>query len=285
MTARILSGEVVADAAKVRYRARVEALRERGVSVGLGTILVGDDGPSANYVAMKHRDCEEVGIRSVHRHLPANVTLEDVLRVVDEFNADPEVDAYLVQLPLPNGIDEERVLTAVDPSKDVDGLHPLNLGKLVMGKDGPLPCTPAGIIELLDAYEIPVEGRHVVIVGRGLTVGRPLALMLSSNRPGCNAAVTVVHSRVPDLGRIVSLGDIVVSAAGSPALITGSMIRPGAVVIGAGTSWEGRRLVSDLAEDVAEIAGAITPRLGGVGPMTRSMLLHNVLSAAERAAS
>jgi methylenetetrahydrofolate dehydrogenase (NADP+)/methenyltetrahydrofolate cyclohydrolase len=206
------------------------------------------------------------------------VEVEDVIR---RFNADPQVNAYLVQVPLPDGLDEERALMAVDPVKDVDGLHPVNLGRLVMGTPGPLPCTPAGIVELLHAYDVPVEGRHVVIIGRGLTIGRPLALLLAMKRPGCNAAVTVVHTGVDDLASLVRSADIVVSAAGRAGLVTPDMIKPGAAVVSAGTTWEGKKLLPDVQEEVAEVAGWITPRLGGVGPMTRAMLLRNAVRAAE----
>src|ERR1019366_7551894 len=201
---------------------------------------------------------------------------------VERFNADPAVDAYLVQLPLPGHLDEERILLAVDPEKDVDGLHPINLGRLVMGKPGPLPCTPAGIVELLAANSVEVEGRHVVIVGRGLTIGRPLALLMALRRPGCNAAVTVVHTGVEKLAELVRSADVIVSAAGRAGLVTRDMVKPGAAVVGAGTSWSGKRLLSDVADDVSEVAGWITPRLGGVGPMTRAMLLRNAVLAAEK---
>jgi methylenetetrahydrofolate dehydrogenase (NADP+)/methenyltetrahydrofolate cyclohydrolase len=263
---------------------RVARLRSAGVTVGLGTILVGDDGPSARYVAMKHADCEEVGITSAHAHLPSDVSQAELDATIAGFNADPAVHAYLVQLPLPDGLDEERTLLAVDPDKDVDGLHPVNLGRLVMGANGPLPCTPAGIVELLHANDVPVEGKHVVVIGRGLTIGRPLALLLAMKRPGCNAAVTVVHTGVEDLAGLVRQGDVVVAAAGRAGLVTADMIKPGAAVVGAGTSWEGKKLLSDVDEGVAEVAGWITPRIGGVGPMTRAMLLRNAVRAAERAA-
>ena len=282
MTATLLDGERVAARMKMELADRVGRLRAQGRGVGLGTILVGDDHSSARYVEMKHADCAEVGVTSIHRHLPSSATQADVEAVIDEMNADPEVQSILVQLPLPGGLDEERALLRVDPAKDVDGLHPTNLGRLVMGVPGPLPCTPAGIVELLAAYDVPVEGRHVVIVGRGLTIGRPLALLLSSKRPGCNAAVTIAHTGVADLGALTRLGDVVVAAAGSAGLIRADMIRPGAAVVGAGTSFEGRRLLSDLADDVAEVAGWVTPRLGGVGPMTRAMLVRNAVLAAER---
>lgn len=283
MSARLLDGERVAAAVRAEVGTRVAALAARGVTVGLGTVLVGDDPASARYVAMKHADCAEVGIASFHEHLPATASQADVEAAVARFNADPAVHAYLVQLPLPEGLDEERVLLAVDPEKDVDGLHPVNLGKLVIGRPGPLPCTPAGIIELLSAFDVPVEGKHVVVIGRGLTIGRPLALLLAMKRPGCNAAVTVVHTGVEDLAGLVRQGDVVVAAAGRAGLVTPDMVKPGAAVVGAGTSWEGRKLLSDVDERVAEVAGWMTPRIGGVGPMTRAMLLRNTVRAAERA--
>jgi methylenetetrahydrofolate dehydrogenase (NADP+)/methenyltetrahydrofolate cyclohydrolase len=281
MTAILLDGEAVAARVRAEVTDRVERLRAEGISVGLGTVLVGDDGPSARYVAMKQNDCAEVGLVSVGEHLPGTATQTEVEAVIARLNADPYVNAYLVQLPLPDGLDEERALLAVDPAKDVDGLHPTNLGRLVMGAPGPLPCTPAGIVELLHAFDVPVEGRHVVIIGRGLTIGRPLALLLALKRPGLNAAVTVVHTGVDDLASIVHTGDIVVAAAGRAGLVTPDMVKPGAAVVGAGTSWEGKKLLSDVHEDVAEVAGWITPRLGGVGPMTRAMLLRNAVRAAE----
>jgi len=279
-----MDGESLAARIRAEVADRVARLKSEGVAVGLGTVLVGDDGPSARYVAMKHADCAEVGIESAHEHLPATASQAEVEAVVARFNADPAISAFLVQLPLPGGLDEERVLLAVDPDKDVDGLHPVNLGRLVMGAPGPLPCTPAGIVELLHAYDVPVEGRHVVIIGRGLTIGRPLALLLAMKRPGCNAAVTVVHTGVDDLAGLVRQGDVVVAAAGRAGLVTPDMIKPGAAVIGAGTSWEGRKLLSDVDGSVAEVAGWLTPRLGGVGPMTRAMLLRNTVRAAERSA-
>jgi methylenetetrahydrofolate dehydrogenase (NADP+)/methenyltetrahydrofolate cyclohydrolase len=279
----LLDGETLAARVRAEMADRVARLTAEGVPVGLGTVLVGDDPPSARYVAMKHADCAEVGIASVHEHLPADATQAQVEAAVARMNEDPAVSAFLVQLPLPAGLDEERVLLAVDPAKDVDGLHPVNLGKLVMGAPGPLPCTPAGIVDLLHAYDVPVEGRHVVVIGRGLTIGRPLALLLAMKRPGCNAAVTVVHTGVDDLAALVRQGDVVVAAAGRAGLVTPDMVKPGAAVVGAGTSWEGRKLLSDVDEAVAEVAGWITPRIGGVGPMTRAMLLRNAVRAAERA--
>jgi methylenetetrahydrofolate dehydrogenase (NADP+)/methenyltetrahydrofolate cyclohydrolase len=283
VTATLLDGELLAARIRAEVTDRVARLAAAGVTVGLGTILVGDDGPSSRYVAMKHADCAEVGIFSAHQHLPADVTQAELEAVVATFNADPQIHAYLVQLPLPAGLDEERVLMAVDPEKDVDGLHPVNLGRLVMGAAGPLPCTPAGIVELLHANDVPVEGKHVVVIGRGLTIGRPLSLLLAMKRPGCNAAVTVVHTGVDDLAGLVRQGDVVVAAAGRAGLVTKEMIKPGAAVVGAGTSWEGKKLLSDVDESVAEVAGWVTPRIGGVGPMTRAMLLRNTVRAAERA--
>ena len=282
MTATRLDGERLAARIRAEVTDRVARLAAAGGTVGLGTILVGDDGPSSRYVAMKHEDCQEVGIASFHEHLPATASQRDVEDAVARFNDNPAIHAFLVQVPLPPGLNEERALLAVEPDKDVDGLQPVNLGRLVMGAPGPLPCTPAGILELLHAYDVPVEGRHAVVIGRGLTIGRPLALLLALKRPGCNAAVTVVHTGVPDLADHVRRGDIVVAAAGSAGLVTADMIKPGAAVVGAGTTWVGRKVLSDVDAGVAEVAGWITPRLGGVGPMTRAMLLRNALAAAER---
>jgi len=283
MPAIWLDGEAVAARVRAEVADRVARLHGEGISVGLGTVLVGNDRPSERYVALKHEDCAKVGMVSVGEHLPETATQVEVEDVIRRFNADPQINAYLVQVPLPDGLDEERALMAVDPVKDVDGLHPVNLGRLVMGTPGPLPCTPAGIVELLQAYDVPVEGRHVVIIGRGLTIGRPLALLLAMKRPGCNAAVTVVHTGVndDDLASLVRTADIVVSAAGRAGLVTPDMIKPGAAVVSAGTTWEGKKLLPDVQEEVAEVAGWLTPRLGGVGPMTRAMLLRNAVRAAE----
>ena len=282
MTAELLDGERLAGRIKMELADRAHRLAAAGRPVGLGAVLVGDDGPSAKYVAMKHADCEEIGITSVHEHLPASATQSDVEAVIDRLNADPTVHSILVQLPLPAGINEEQILLRVDPAKDVDGLHPTNLGRLVMGAPGPLPCTPAGIVELLSDYHVPVEGKHVVIIGRGLTIGRPLSLLLAMRRPGCNAAVTVVHTGVEDMASLTRQADVVVAAAGVAGLVTGDMIKPGAAVVGAGTSWSGKRLMSDVADEVADVARWITPRIGGVGPMTRAMLLRNAVLAAEK---
>ena len=285
MSAIVLDGEAVAARIRSEVADRVAVLATEGVHVGLGTILVGDDAPSARYVAMKHEDCASVGMYSAGEHLPSTATQAEVLEAIAAMNADPKVSAFLVQLPLPDGLDEEAALLAVDPDKDVDGLHPVNLGRLVLGTPGPMPCTPFGIVELLHAYDVPVEGRHVVIIGRGVTIGRPLANMLTLKRPGCNAAVTVVHTGVApeDMEAITRTADIVVAAAGRPHLLTPDMVRPGAAVVSAGTTFEGRKLIPDAHPDVAEVAGYITPRLGGVGPMTRAMLLRNAVRAAELA--
>jgi methylenetetrahydrofolate dehydrogenase (NADP+) / methenyltetrahydrofolate cyclohydrolase len=284
MAARVLDGEALATRIRGQLSERVSELKEAGVQPGLGSILVGDYGPSVRYVEMKHQDSAQIGIASIHEHLPATTSAADLHATIARFNADPEVDAYLVQLPLPGDLDEEAALLAVDPEKDVDGLHPVNLGRLVMGADGPIPCTPAGIQELLVANDVPIEGRHVVIIGRGLTIGRPLALLLALKRPHANAAVTVVHTGVPDLADHTRRADILVAAAGRAGLVTPDMVKPGAAVVGAGTSWEGKRLLSDVDESVAEVAGWLTPRIGGVGPMTRAMLLSNAVRAAERRA-
>ena len=284
MTAQTLDGELVAASIKADLATRVEALADRGITPGLGTILVGDDGPSANYVAMKHRDCAELGIASRGEHLPPTATLADVLAVVDEYNADPGIDAVLIQYPFPAGIDYETALMRLDPAKDADGLHPVNLGRLVQGLPAPLACTPAGIQALLTHYDIPIAGQHVVIVGRGLTIGRPLANLLTLKRPGANAAVTVVHTGVADLGAYTRQADILISAAGTPGLITPDMVRPGAVVDGAGVQYEGRKILPDVVDEVADVASWMSPRLGGVGPMTRALLYRNTVEAAERAA-
>ena len=282
MTAKILDGEAVAAHLKHTLAARIEALAERGVTPGLGTLLVGDDGPSLNYVSMKHRDAVDLGLNSFDVRLPATATAAEVADAVRNLNADPAVDAFIVQYPVPPGIDYESIISLVVPAKDADGLHPVNLGRLVMGVAAPLACTPAGIVELLAHHEVEVEGRHVVVVGRGLTIGRPLACLLSLKRPGCNAAVTVVHTGVADLGEHTRSADIIVAAAGSPGLITAEMVRPGAAVVAAGVSFVDGRLVSDVDDAVAEVAGWLSPRVGGVGPMTRAMLMANTVAAAER---
>ena len=278
----MLDGKALAEVVKDEVRGSVKSLGDAGVTPGLGTILVGDDPASETYVNGKIRDCDEVGIRSVHAHLGADVSQAELLVTIDRFNGDPEVHAYIVQLPLPKQLDEEMALLAVDSNKDADGLHPLNLGKLVMGADGPLPCTPHAIQRMLDHYGVPIEGRHVVVIGRGLTIGRPLALLLALKRPKANAAVTVVHTGVSDLRSYAQQADILVAAAGSPNLVQPDWVKPGAAVVGGGISRDGKRIISDVDESVGEVAGWVTPRIGGVGPMTRAMLLANTVEAAQR---
>ncbi len=282
MTAQKLDGELVAGLVKADLVTRIAALVDRGVTPGLGTLLVGDDAPSANYVAMKHQECAELGIASRHTHLPADASQADVMAVVADYNTDPSVDAFLMQYPFPPGLDFAAAMLAMDPDKDVDGLHPVSLGNLVQGVPGPRPCTPAGIQALLQHYEIPIAGQHVVIVGRGLTIGRPLANLLSLKEPGANAAVTVIHTGVADLGAYTRQADILVAAAGSPGIITPDMVKPGAAVVAAGVTFEDGRIRSDVVLEVREVAAWTSPRVGGVGPMTRAMLLRNTIEAAER---
>jgi len=292
MTAIRLDGVATAAAVKSELTERVSALRERGIIPGLGTLLVGDDAGSQSYVGLKHRYSLEIGVESIRVDLPVDATEAEVHAAIARLNADPQVTGYLVQLPLPKGMDEHAALVAVDPAKDVDGLHPQNLGELVLGVEGelgtPLPCTPAGIIELLRRYEVPLEGRHVVVVGRGLTVGRPIGLMLT--RRGVDATVTLAHSRTADLATEVRRADVVVAAVGVPHLIQADWIKPGAAVLDVGvtrvgTTESGRaKLAGDVHPDVAEVAGWLSPNPGGVGPMTVAMLLSNVVRAAELAA-
>ena len=283
---QLLDGKVASARIRGQAAVRTAKLKEQGIVPGLGTILVGDDPASAVYIGAKHKACEEVGLRSIHAHLPANTTQDQLSETIAQFNGDANVHSYIVQLPLPKGLNEEAALLAIDPDKDADGLHPVNLGRLVMGTPGPLPCTPAGIVELLAQNGVPVEGRHVVIVGRGLTVGRPLALLLALKRPGCNAAVTVVHTGVADMGLYTRQADILVVGAGAPNLIKPGMVKPGAAVVGAGISRdENNKIVSDVDESVSEVAGWMTPRIGGVGPMTVAMLIDQTVRAAEKSST
>ena len=279
MPAIILDGKATAAAIKAELNERVAALAARGVRPGLGTVLVGDDPGSRAYVNGKHRDCAEVGIASIRRDLPADTTQEQVEAVVDELNADPACTGYIVQLPLPAGVDANRVLSRIDPDKDADGLHPLNLGRLVLGEPGPLPCTPRGIVELLRRYDVPIAGADVTVIGRGITVGRALGLLLT--RRSENATVTLCHTGTKDLAGHTSRADIVVVAAGRPGLLTADMIRPGAAVLDVGITRTDAGLVGDVAPEVREVAGYLAPMPGGVGPMTRAMLLANVVDAAE----
>lgn len=282
-TARLLPGAPVAERIFAEITDRVAALRERGVAPSLATILVGDDDASAGYIRIKQRQAAELGFDSPHAHLPASATQDDLLAVIAEYNADPGVHGMLVQYPVPDGLDYDAALLTIDPAKDVDGMHPLNLGKLAAGMPGPLPCTPAGIEELLAFHEVQVSGREVVILGRGATLGRPLAMLLAQKRPTANAAVTVVHTGVPDWDRYTRRADILVAAAGVPGIIQPEHVRPGGVVVGGGVRYSGRKLLPDVDERCAEVAGAITPRVGGVGPTTVAMLFRNAVAAAERA--
>ena len=282
MTARILEGAPVAAAVFADLQPRIKALVEAGHQPGLGTILVGDDSASAGYIRMKQEKAAELGLRSPHVHLPQTATQADVVAAIRAFNDDRQVDAMLVQHPTPPQIDFDAALMEMDPDKDVDGLHPTNMGRLALGMEGPVPCTPAGIEALLAFHEIPVSGREVCILGRGTTLGRPLAMLLSQKRPTANAAVTVVHTGVPNWPDYTRRAEIVVAAAGVPGILRAEHVRPGAVVVGGGVRYEGRRLLPDVDEGVAEIAGAITPRLGGVGPTTVAMLFRNCIEAAER---
>jgi methylenetetrahydrofolate dehydrogenase (NADP+)/methenyltetrahydrofolate cyclohydrolase len=282
MTARLLPGGPVAEAVLAELRPRIEALVAAGRPPGLGTILVGDDSASAGYIRVKHDKAAELGLSSPHAHLPQDATQADLVAAIRAFNDDPAVDAMLVQHPTPPQIDFEAALLEMDPDKDVDGLHPVNMGRLALGMAGPVPCTPAGIEALLAFHEIPVAGREVCILGRGTTLGRPLALLLTQKRPTANAAVTVVHTGVPDWPEYTRRAAIVIAAAGVPGILQPEHVQPGAVVVGGGERDEGRRLLPDVDESVAEVASAITPRVGGVGPTTVAMLFRNCVEAAER---
>ncbi|MCB1298686.1 MAG: bifunctional methylenetetrahydrofolate dehydrogenase/methenyltetrahydrofolate cyclohydrolase [Microthrixaceae bacterium] len=293
MTAALLDGIAAASAIKDELRVRVAALAEAGIVPGLGTLLVGEDPGSRSYVTGKHRDCAEVGVASISIELPADATFEQIAAAVRQLNDDPAVTGFIVQLPLPAGIDENAVLELIDPAKDADGLHPTNLGRLVLGVDprtaidAPLPCTPAGIVELLQRNGIELAGKHVTVIGRGVTVGRPLGLLLT--RKGTDATVTLTHSRTVDLAAEVRRADIVVAAVGVPHLVQADWVKPGAAVLDVGvtrvgTTESGRaKLSGDVDPAVAAVAGWLSPNPGGVGPMTRALLVTNVVEAAERA--
>ncbi|MBB0246828.1 bifunctional methylenetetrahydrofolate dehydrogenase/methenyltetrahydrofolate cyclohydrolase [Streptomyces alkaliphilus] len=283
MTAQILDGKATAAAIKSDLAARVEALRARGVVPGLGTLLVGEDVGSQKYVAGKHRDCAAVGITSIRRDLPGTAGQEEIEAAVRELNEDPACTGYIVQLPLPRGVDTNRVLELMDPEKDADGLHPMSLGRLVLNEPAPLPCTPNGIVYLLRRYGVEIAGAQVVVVGRGTTVGRTLPLLLT--RRSENATVTQCHTGTRELSEHLRRADIVVAAAGVPHLIKPEDVKPGAAVLDVGVSRdESGRILGDVHPGVAEVAGWISPNPGGVGPMTRAMLLHNVVEMAEQAA-
>lgn len=279
MAATILDGKQVAGAIRSELAMRVAALKAQGVHPGLGTILVGNDPGSHSYVGGKHRDCAEVGIASIRRDLPDDASQADVEKAVVELNADPACTGYIVQLPLPKGLDSHRVLALMDSDKDADGLHPMNLGRLVLGEDAPLPCTPRGIVELLRRYDVPIAGAEVVVVGRGVTVGRPLGLLLT--RRSENATVTLCHTGTRDLRGHLARADIIVAAAGVPNLITADAIRRGAAVLDVGITRTDLGLVGDVSPEVSEVAGHLAPMPGGTGPMTRAMLLANVVERAE----
>ncbi|NHN56600.1 bifunctional methylenetetrahydrofolate dehydrogenase/methenyltetrahydrofolate cyclohydrolase [Calidifontibacter sp. DB0510] len=281
MTATVLDGKAVFATIKDELRARVARLAEQGVVPGLGTVLVGDDPASKWYVGAKHRDTAELGINSFRHDLPASATQAEVEAVIDQLNADPAVTGFLVQQP--TGLDEFALLSRVLPTKDIDGLHPMNLGKLVLGEDGPLPCTPIGCIELLRRYDVPLDGAEVVVVGRGLTVGRPLGLLLT--RRSENATTTLCHTGTRDLAAHVRGADVVISAAGRPGLITRDMVKPGAAVLDVGVSRVDGKIAGDVDPAVAEVAGYLTPNPGGVGPMTRAMLMANLVTLAEQQAA
>jgi methylenetetrahydrofolate dehydrogenase (NADP+)/methenyltetrahydrofolate cyclohydrolase len=281
MTAQKLDGTSTLKTIKAELTERVTALKERGITPGLGTVLVGDDPGSHWYVGAKHKDCAEIGITSIRRDLPATATQAEVEAVIDELNADPSCTGFIVQQP--TGLDEFALLSRVHPDKDVDGLHPMNLGKLVLGKAGPLPCTPVGVIELLRRHGVPIAGAEVVVVGRGLTVGRPLGLLLTRRTE--NATVTLCHTGTRDLAAHVRNADIVVAAAGVPGIISGEMVKPGAAVLDVGVSRVDGKVAGDVADDVAEVAAWVSPNPGGVGPMTRAMLLSNIVQIAEGSAT
>ena len=280
VSATILDGKATAAAVKRDLAVTVADLRARGVVPGLGTVLVGDDPGSRAYVAGKHRDCAEVGIESIRVDLPDTASQADVLAAVRELNADPACTGYIVQLPLPKGLDANAVLEVMDPAKDADGLHPVNLGRLVLGSPAPLPCTPRGIVELLRRYDVPINGAEVCVIGRGVTVGRPLGLLLT--RKSENATVTLCHTGTRDVAAHARSADIIVAAAGVPHLITADLVKPGAAVLDVGITRTADGLVGDVHPDVREVAGFLAPMPGGVGPMTRAMLLANVVEAAAR---
>lgn len=283
-SARMLPGKPVAEAVFADLAPRIEALVGAGHTPGLGTILVGDDSASAGYIRMKQDKAAELGFTSPHIHLPQEATQADVLAAVAQMNEARDVDAVLIQHPTPPQIDFDAALLALDPDKDVDGLHPVNMGRLALGMPGPVPCTPAGIEALLAHYDIPVAGREVCILGRGTTLGRPLALLLSQKRPTANAAVTVVHTGVPDWSRYTRRAEVVIAAAGVPGILQPEHLTPGVTVVGGGVRYEGRRLLPDVDTSCEQVAGAITPRIGGVGPTTIAMLFRNAVEAAERRA-
>ena len=282
MTAIKLDGKLTRDEIVADLTKRATALAEKGIVPGLATVLVGDDPGSASYVKMKHRDCEQIGIKSIRVDLPEDTTQAQLEAEIDRLNADPACTGYIVQLPLPKHLDENAILERIDPDKDADGLHPTNLGRLVIGQDAPLPCTPNGCLALLRRFDVEIAGAEVVVVGRGLTVGRPIGLMLT--RRSENATVTLCHTGTNDLAAHTRNADIVIAAAGVPHMITADMVKPGAALLDVGVSRVDGKLAGDLAPDVWDVAGAVSPNPGGVGPLTRAFLMTNVIERAERLA-
>ncbi|WKG05040.1 bifunctional methylenetetrahydrofolate dehydrogenase/methenyltetrahydrofolate cyclohydrolase [Mycolicibacterium sp. HK-90] len=279
MGAIVLDGKATRDEIFVDLKQRVAKLAEAGRTPGLGTVLVGDDPGSQAYVRGKHADCAKVGINSIRRDLPADITQAQLDETIDELNANPECTGYIVQLPLPKHLDENAALERIDPAKDADGLHPTNLGRLVLGKDAPLPCTPRGIVHLLRRFEVPIAGAHVVVIGRGVTVGRPMGLLLT--RRSENATVTLCHTGTRDLPALTRQADIIVAAVGVPHMVTADMVKPGAAVVDVGVSRVDGKLTGDVAPDVWDVAGHVSPNPGGVGPLTRAFLLTNVVELEE----
>lgn len=283
MTAMKLDGKLYRDEIFADLKTRVDALKAKGVTPGLATVLVGDDPGSHSYVKMKHRDCEQLGVNSIRKDLPADITQEDLMAVIDELNNDDACTGYIVQLPLPKHLDENAVLEAIDPAKDADGLHPVNLGKLVLNEPAPLPCTPNGSIHLLRRYGVELNGAKVVVIGRGVTVGRPIGLMLT--RRSENATTVLCHTGTKDLAAETRDADVIIAAAGNPHMLTKDMVKPGAAILDVGVSRVDGKLAGDVHPDVWEVAGAISPNPGGVGPLTRAFLVHNVVERAEALAS
>lgn len=279
VTAIKLDGQLYRDEIFQDLGERTAALREKGIVPGLATVLVGDDPASHSYVKMKHRDCEQIGVNSIRKDLPADVSQEELLAVIEELNNDPACTGYIVQLPLPKHLDENAVLAAIDPDKDADGLHPVNLGKLVLNEPAPLPCTPNGAIHLLRRFGVELNGAKVVVIGRGVTVGRPIGLMLT--RRSENSTVTLCHTGTKDLAAETRLADVIVAAAGQPHMLTADMIKPGAAVLDVGVSRLDGKLAGDVHPDVWEVAGHVSPNPGGVGPLTRAFLVRNVVERAE----